>query len=135
MMGLDMYAWAVDPSKLKSVDDICPGEFKLARPRSLYKPDEIHYWRKHHDLHGWMQRLYDNKGGTDVFNCIKVRLEEEDLDQLEQDVINNKLPKTNGFLFGNHPSDEETMNGDLLFIAKARMAIKEGKAVYYDSWW
>ena len=60
---------------------------------------------------------------------------EDDLDELEKDVISYNLPQTTGFFFGNNPPDEETMNDDLLFIAKARKAITEGKLVYYDSWW
>lgn len=130
-MGLDMFAWAIDPEKCKTATDILC-EYK---DEEEYRPEELHYWRKHHDLHGWMENLYVEKGGTEEFNCQRVRLVEEDLDALEQDLIANKLPHTTGFFFGDNPPDEETLNDDLLFIAKAREAIKEGKLVYYDSWW
>ena len=38
-----------------------------------------------------------------------------------------------GFFFG--VSDGSEKDDDLAFIARARLAIAEGKAVYYDSWW
>lgn len=48
-MGLDMYAVAVRTEQV--TDDFSfEGEAK-----------EIAYWRKHHDLHGWMERLWLQK--------------------------------------------------------------------------
>jgi len=127
-MGLDMYAWEVPEHCI--VDD-----FHFKNPEG-FGADQIHYWRKHHDLHGWMERLYHAKGGTEEFNCTPVRLTLKDLDNLEHDVKNNKLPETTGFFFGNFPPDEESIADDIYFIAKARRAIrKEKKAIYYDSWW
>lgn len=129
-MGLDMYAYAVLPEQLKSVDEV---DAELLENESS---EEIHYWRKHHDLHGWMEGLYRLKGGAaESFNCCKVMLTNDDLDVLEKDIISNKLPKTTGFFFGDNPPDDETISDDLLFIAKARQSIKEGKLVFYDSWW
>lgn len=125
-MGLDMYAFAV--SKENSID-----QFTIA-PDS--ESEELQYWRKHHDLHGWMEQLYRAKGGTkESFNCVPVQLTLEDLDQLQGDLINDSLPKTTGFFFGDNPPDLESMKEDLKFVQKCRDAIKEGKTVYYDSWW
>ena len=31
--------------------------------------EQIHYWRKHPNLHGWMEDLYRAKGGAAEFNC------------------------------------------------------------------
>ena len=128
-MGLDMYVWAIDPKKVKRLEDI-GAEFKKNA-----EPEELFYWRKHHDLHGYFENLYRERGGDDEFNCVKLRLYETDLDNLEQDVINKKLPETTGFFFGDQPVTDEDVENDLLFIAKARQSIKEGKAVFYDSWW
>ena len=123
-MGLDMYAYATK-AKLKSEVD-----FK----ETNLKPEEVHYWRKHPNLHGWMQSLYEAKGGTsDSFNGDCVILDEEDLDNLEDDIKNGNLPDTSGFFFGNSMGDED--NDDLEFVKKAREVIKEGKTVYYTSWW
>ena len=137
-MGLDMYAWAV-PAEWAVDDD------KIAEPGTNGRPErgvdgsdltEIYYWRKHHDLHGWMEGLYRSRGGAaESFNCIPIRLYSEDLDQLEADIRANKLPQTTGFFFGDNPPDEESIEQDLEFVYKARWAIADGLAVYYDSWW
>ena len=98
--------------------------------------EELAYWRKHHDLHGWMERLYRAKGGDkESFNCVPVRLTEFDLDQLLNDILNHALPETQGFFFGTNPPDDESMKNDIEFITNARIAIADGDAVYYDSWW
>ena len=98
------------------------------------EPSELHYWRKHPDLHGWMEALYFVKGGrADSFNCVAVRLTSDDLDLLEDVVKRNELPPTEGFFFGQTTGEER--EDDLAFIAKARAAIADGQTVYYDSWW
>ena len=129
-MGLDMYVWRV-----KSTDVV--DQFTIAEDTENggSKAEEIFYWRKHHDLHGWMENLYKSKGGTDVFNCRKVQLSLEDLDRLQRDVALNKLPQTQGFFFGDNPPDDESKARDLEFIELAKDIIRSGDAVYYDSWW
>lgn len=95
---------------------------------------EIMYWRKHPNLHGWMEDLYFEKGGkSDCFNCVPVELTLEDLERLEKDVIDGNLPHTSGFFFG---ESEDSINPkDLEFIKLAKEAIAEGDQVFYDSWW
>jgi hypothetical protein len=129
-MGLDMYAWRVKAED--AIDD-----FTIAKDEEgQSKVEEMHYWRKHHNLHGWMERLYYAKGGeADSFNCVPVRLNEVDLLALELDIKSRKLPDTTGFFFGDNPPDEDSDQQDLKFIVQCRDAIAEGDAVYYDSWW
>lgn len=123
-MGLDMYAFSTKAILNKEVDF---NETNL-------KPEEIHYWRKHPNLHGWMENLYREKGGKGQdFNGDCVILTEADLDSLAEDIINNNLPNTSGFFFGQ--SDGEEIQDDLEFITKAKKEISEGKTVYYTSWW
>ena len=130
-MGLDMYAFRVKAADV--VDDFNVLSEEQGRSGEL---EELAYWRKHHDLHGWMEKLYRNKGGDkESFNCVPVRLTEFDLDALQFDLLNDALPETQGFFFGTNPPDLESLKEDLEFIQKARDAIKEGDAVYYDSWW
>ena len=130
-MGLDMFAWRV-----KAADVIDDFTVRESDDGSGSRVEEFFYWRKHHDLHGWMNALYRTKGGTkEFFNCVKVRLSLTDLDQLEKDVSNYTLPETTGFFFGDNPQDIESKINDLDFIKQARQIIKEGDAVYYDSWW
>ena len=126
-MGLDMYAWRVKAEN-------AVGDFDF-NGNDENKPVELFYWRKHHDLHGWMKNLYESKGGDHEFNCIPVRLTLEDLASLEQDLMANKLPTTIGFFFGDNPPDDESFKEDIEFISLAREAIEAGDAVYYDSWW
>jgi len=122
-MGLDMYAFSTKAKPKTEVD------FETKN----FQPDEVHYWRKHPNLHGWMQNLYDMKGGTSPdFNGDCVVLDSEDLDNLEQDIKDGNLPDTTGFFFGQSDDGDED---DLLFVTNARKAIKEGKTVYYTSWW
>ena len=129
-MGLDMYAWRV-----KAEDAI--GDFEIAKDdEGQSKLEEFYYWRKHHDLHGWMERLYRSKGGPqETFNCAKVRLTTVDLDALQHDLENGTLPETQVFFFGTNPPDAESLARDLKFIQAARDILAEGDAVYYDSWW
>ncbi len=123
-MGLDMYAFSTKAELNTEVDF---EEINI-------KPEEIHYWRKHPNLHGWMQALYEYKGGkSDSFNGDCVVLNNIDLDNLENDIKEGNLPDTAGFFFGQ--SDGEEIEDDLEFVNKARTAIAEGKTVYYTSWW
>ncbi len=103
-MGLDMYAWRVKAED--AIDD-----FSVASDdEGQNKVEEMFYWRKHHDLHGWMERLYRAKGGTkESFNCVKVRLTMEDLQQLALDVSKGRLPETTGFFFGDNPPDADSV--------------------------
>ncbi len=101
-----------------------------------FQPQEIHYWRKHPNLHGWMQNLYDMKGGkSSDFNGDCVVLDMEDLDNLEHDLKQWDLPETKGFFFGNSENSDEELTDDLDFVSKAKEAINNGKTVYYTSWW
>lgn len=121
-MGLDMYAEITADEITKPVD------FKVTNSSRL------HYWRKHPDLHGWMQELYWEKGGSaDSFNCVNVALTSEDLDRMETVILNRELPDTSGFFFGD--SDGSEIKDDLAFITNARKAITEGYNVFYNAWW
>jgi hypothetical protein len=94
---------------------------------------EIAYWRKHPDLHGWMENLYREKGGREQsFNGDLMVLTLKDLDRLEEDILRKNLPKTSGFFFGE--SGEISLK-DLEFVLEARKAIQEGDTVFYDSSW
>lgn len=95
---------------------------------------QVHYWRKHPNLHGWMERLYREKGGTaEEFNCVNVMLNSDDLDRLEADINAGTLPDTSGFFFGQ--TDGTETQDDLAFIARARHFMELGQQIYYTSWW
>ena len=125
-MGLDMYAHSLD------IKDVISDVEYAGEPEDK---NEIFYWRKHHNLHGWMKQLYERKGGTEEFNCVPVRLQPSDLFELQSVILAHGLPDTTGFFFGDNPPDEDSDEQDLLFIAKALSEINRGRAVYYSSWW
>ena len=115
-MGLDMVAYS------------------KARATSK-KTRELSAWRKHPNLHGWMEQLYREKGGTEEqFNCVEVQLTLDDLDRLEEAVLSGRLPATTGFFYG-QDADDYYKRQDLAFIEEARGDIKGGRHVYYSSWW
>ena len=118
-MGLDSFAYSVKEHQVN-------GDFDYDS-----EGQEFFYWRKNHQLHNWMNQLYRDKGGQDEsFNCVKLRLTNEDLDKLERDIRS----KTN-FKYDDSSYGDDLYRQDLRFIDEARILIDEGKAVYYDSWW
>lgn len=131
-MGLDMYAYRV--AKENAI-----GDFEIASDAEnqlLIEDRDFAYWRKFNALHGWMERLYREKGGdAESFNCIVVRLTEEDLDKLAADARAGNLTPTSGFFFGEQTIEPEDLEEVYAFVGKALGAIKAGDAVYYDSWW
>ena len=137
-MGLDMHAYRMKftPSKVVDFSEEIfgrddRGELDYENPIVVAK--EIAYWRKHPDLHGWMENLYREKGGREQsFNGDLVVLTLKDLDRLEEDILRKNLPKTTGFFFG---ESMEISLKDLEFVLEARKAIQEGDTVFYDSSW
>lgn len=136
-MGLDMYAYVASKANQNDefwADAVLDHETKEYVNPHVPQPREIAYWRKHPNLHGWMQRLWESKGGAGDFNGDELELTWEDLDKLEADIKNSQLPTTSGFFFGN-PADEYYKNQDLAFIVKARAEIFTGLKVFYNSSW
>jgi len=122
-MGLDMYAYATKEPIEEAVD--------FSEPENT---EDVHYWRKHPNLHGWMEQLYRERGGDSPdFNLDRLRLTDADLDALEAAVRGSELPQTEGFFFGQ--SDGSERDDDLEFIRKARAAMADGKTVFYIAWW
>ena len=114
-MGLDMYAYTS-----KGVED---------------DKEQIFYWRKFNALHGWMENLYRERGGTDDFNCEPLELSENDILRLKVDADANELVPTDGFFFGVqeiHPDDMESL---YKFCEKSLVLLDSGYKVWYDSWW
>ena len=131
-MGLDMYAFSFDKSRLVDPNAQIALRFTDGEQEAA---SEFAYWRKFNRLHGWMERLYREKGGKDAFNCESVNLTEADIDKLEADWKAGKLTPTAGFFFGSgelYPEDDEALAD---FLAKARVQLAAGNGVLYDSWW
>lgn len=103
---------------------------------------EIAYWRKHPNLHGWMEQLWIKKGSPGVeghinegaFNGVELELTWDDIKDLERDIKEGNLPSTTGFFFGSD-SDQHYREHDLEFVAEARTQIFLGFKVFYNSSW
>ena len=96
---------------------------------------EIAYWRKHPNLHGWMERLAESKNVEySTFNGVELELTWEDLDDLERAITHDQLPSTQGFFFGNE-ADDFYKEQDLEFVRKARAELFLGLKVFYNSSW
>lgn len=125
-MGLDMYAFFV--GKENAISD---GECRLE-----YGQVEDFYWRKNYNLHDWMKKLWGRRtGNTDSsdFNCVQIRLYKEDIEDLEEAIKSWKIDDSEPFSFRKYTSNMK--DHDLQFCRDAKKAIKDGYAVYYDSWW
>jgi len=132
-MGLDQYAYVA--AKAGQQQEYWESYVTEVEKSSVTKPREIAYWRKHPNLHGWMEDLYRERGGeSEMFNGVELELTWEDLDQLEQDVKEKRLPATTGFFFG-EDSDEHYLEQDLEFIKTARADLFMGLKVFYNSSW
>lgn len=136
-MGLDMYAYTA--ARAGQQNEFYQGsEFNETTHQfennTVTKPVEIAYWRKHPNLHGWMQQLWESRGHKGSFNGDELELTTEDLDALEQAVTHGQLPTTGGFFFGN-PVDEHYRKQDLEFIKNARAELFMGLKVFYNSSW
>lgn len=129
-MGLDQYAYI---------------KFQPEHENWLFLAE----WRKHPNLQGWMERLWRKKVNSpdpydkdthidDEFNGVEVALTLEDIFNLEEDIkmqrLDGGLGTTTGFFFGNN-ADEEYKRIDLTFCDRAKVALKNGHAVYYNSSW
>jgi hypothetical protein len=111
------------------------------------EPREIAYWRKHPNLHGWMEQLWIAKRNAEgnpvvedagvwgsTFNGVELELTWEDIDELEKAVKKRQLPATQGFFFGSD-ADQYYYNNDLEFIKQARAELFLGLRVFYNSSW
>jgi hypothetical protein len=137
-MGLDMYAYTAVRAGQQN-DYYADGEYDSLtneyKNKTVEKPRELAYWRKHPNLHGWMEKLAQKKGiEYDSFNGVELELTYEDLEILELDVIAGTLPSTDGFFFGTD-ADEHYLEQDLEFIKNARAELFCGLKVFYNSSW
>jgi hypothetical protein len=108
-MGLDQYAFAVkDDERI-----------------------EIMYWRKHANLEGWMADLYKQRGGKGDFNCVDLKLFEDDILRLRKE--HRELRKASGFFWGQ--SSLAKVENTHEFIQKALQYQSEGYDIIYTSWW
>ena len=135
-MGLDMYAYVA--ARAGQNEDYWQQNLD-GNLESVSKPRELAYWRKHPNLHGWMENLWRSKNdlnGLDgpMFNGVELELTWDDLNQLEKDLKEGKLPATSGFFFG-EDSDDYYRAQDLQFVYDSKAEVFLGLKVFYNSSW
>ncbi len=97
--------------------------------------NEIATWRKHPNLQGYMEMIWEEKkGGDGEFNCVELELTENDIVDLRKFILEGALPKSVGFFWGSDSSDFYKLQ-DLDFCQKALTLIHNGEKVFYSSWW
>ena len=143
-MGLDQYAYAA--MRAGQRDDWWEGAEMDADTKeyvnpNLTRPRQLMYWRKHPNLQGWMQQLWESRGrpvadddSDTQFNGVELELEWRDIEQLESAIQRRRLPATTGFFFGDN-SDDCYIEKDLEFCREARAALFLGERVFYNSSW
>ncbi len=143
-MGLDQYAYVA--ARANQYDDFySDAEFvnnEFVSPAGVSKPRELAYWRKHPNLHGWMERLWTSKGrpcvsgAGDMFNGIELELTWDDIARLERDIKDGTMAQfgTTGFFFGD-AKDYYYREHDLKFCVDARAELFLGLRVFYNSSW
>ena len=136
-MGLDQYAYAA--SKANARDEYYEERYERGNKDAPDPTTELAYWRKHPNLHGWMEKLWRDK--TDqhdvndmMFNGIELELTFDDIVQLEEDIKNGNLPATSGFFFGSD-ADDYYKAQDLEFVYEAKSRLFLGQKVFYNSSW
>lgn len=142
-MGLDQYAYVAERAGQSAEywQHYDPNRDASTVP----KPREIFYWRKHPNLQGWMEQLWEEKGrpggssGQEEnwgsgFNGVELELTWEDIGRLEQCIREGQLPTTQGFFFGSD-ADDHYREQDLEFCRLARADLFLGLKVFYNSSW
>ena len=137
-MGLDMYAYAAERAgqyqEFWETAEMAEGAGNEYQSKTVARPREIAYWRKHPGLHGWFKAEWESEGNEGSFNGDELEITWDMLERLEYDVRNGELPQTKGFFFGNQ-ADEEYLTDDLEFIKNARTELFMGLKVFYNSSW
>jgi hypothetical protein len=117
-MGLDMYLTGIPVDAVRDVD----GRFEGV---------ELGYWRKHPDLHGFIVRTFAD--GVD--ECQEIELSADALTCILRAVIDESLPKTSGFFFGESQGANDQETDDQLLKAIDWLSKEKGRKVVYQASW
>lgn len=133
-MGLDMYMeYETHTEDRYDENGTC-----AAKDVPVY--EEVAYWRKHPNLHGFFERKWREAGcpgGSEdsTFNGMPFYMSEELIDETMFHVRMNTLPETTGFFFGESVWDKESIDYDIEQLTKVKDLLAEGKRVFYNSSW
>lgn len=109
------------------------------RDKETNEEQEIGYFRKHSDLHGYMEELYIKNGGVEEFNCVPLLLPKEELIKIRElaklELLHGGVfNEARGFFWGESTKEDwkETVR---IFDDILRDTDFEKEEIYYDSWW
>jgi len=123
-MGLDMYFLKIARGGKPDLDpDACT---------------EIKYFRKHSDLHGWLQDqwLKAQAGETDPydFNCLYFKVTRKTLNGMKKLCDSKRKKKYEGFFWGESTGEDWLETREL--CDEIQDLLNDGLYdVYYYSWW
>ncbi|MDD5400816.1 MAG: hypothetical protein PHQ93_06500 [Sulfurimonas sp.] len=112
----------------------------------IVRDEEVVFsWRKTPSVHEWFRQLGVKKSiedcDDDSFNGVKVPITMKDIKQFRKDLLNKNMNyKVQGFFFGDDSNmDKEEysyyMEQNLKSIEVMKQELKNGKKIYYSSWW
>ena len=134
-MGLDQYGgWLQKPSKEEQLHS------KIVN-QPIFEHNCEFDWRKHAKLQKFMEDIWYTRetDGEDMFNGQTLLLTKEDILNLQQVLLNDNLPESEGgFFFGHQFQDESAeqyKEQDLEFCKEALKWLDEGKEVFYECSW
>lgn len=122
-MGLDMYFYEVPKGKEPGSNDM----------------EELQYFRKHSDLHGWLEdewrKQSDEHANADwnAFNCVYMEITPQILMRLKDYLTLPEKKHYQGFFWG--ATDDAQWEQTRELIPRIEEIIKSGNKVYYSSWW
>jgi hypothetical protein len=122
-MGLDQWVYFYPGRQPRSKTN-----FKIKNEERV---EELFYWRKHYKLDEYMFNEYEGWGGKKEFNCQKVWLGIDSINNLKEEILNNKLFDDDLELEENERQKEE----DLKFCELAFEKIEQKFVIYYTNWW
>lgn len=94
-MGLDMYAYFVKKENVVNDEGF----------NFVYGQKEDFYWRKDYPLHNWIEQLWEKRTGntnSSDFNCVKFRLYEPDIKELEKAINSWEVGDSESFSYSKY---------------------------------
>lgn len=107
----------------------------IATRKIINDMEDIFYFRKHSDLHGYIAENYsDQADGED--NCSVLLLEREDIiaiSELAQEALSDGVEQYSGFFWGE--SDDSDWERTLAMCEEIIEQLKDDEVVYYSAWY
>lgn len=137
-MGLDMYLYKTKMSEEEYNELKRKFHNKEIDYDDLYEIEyerfyEIGYWRKHPNLHGYIEMLWREREGINGDFCELFLLTKEDIQAIIEGSKKQDLPHTEGFFFGkSYPEDHVRT---IKIMEQALEFIEAGYTIIYNSSW